>query len=514
MLESFRKGQRWLTLIFVAVIGLVFVFFLGVGGSFNPTAPTGSTIIQLDEVRLTSRDLARERANLENRLRDQLGDAFDRSGAAQLLDSQAFATLLNAAVLEAAARDMGLRVTKDELRRVVQASPAFSDEDGRFSPEAFERFAEYEYGSQRAFIRTFTRGLLGQKLVSLLVEQTDLTDAELDLRNRYELEEVRLAYVALDTTSLPPGQVLDEAEIEAYAEAHEDELRREWEVRSAETAAAGAAAEEPARIRARHILVRVEEDAATEEVEAAREQAEAARARVLDGEAFDVVVAEVSEDPATADQGGDLGEFARGSNDPAFDAAAFALEAGGVSEVVRSSRGFHVIRVDERIEPEPDTFESQRLDLARAAAVRAAAAERARVVGEALASAIEDGRSLEEAAAQQSLAVQRTPALKRRPDGLIPGLGVSEPLLATAFTLEAGESSARPFEVGPQRVFIQVLERHEPDRATLVAARSARREQALAEKQNRILQTWINDYRLELEAAGRLRVNAEMALGS
>jgi peptidyl-prolyl cis-trans isomerase D len=514
VLDSFRKGQRWLTLIFVGVIGLVFVFFLGVGGSFGPTTPTGNTIIELDDVRLTSRDLARERANLENRLRDQLGDEYDRAGASRFLDSQAFATLLNSVVLEAAAKDMGLRVTKDELRRVVQKSPAFSDEDGRFSTKAFERFAEYEYGSQRAFIRSFTRGLLGQKLVSLLVDQTEVTDAELDLRTRYELEEVRLAYVALDTTTLPPDQPLDEAAIEAWAKEHEEELRSAWQARQVASGSADAEATEPERIHARHILVRVDEDASEKEIEAAREQAEDARERVLGGEDFESVVAEVSDDPATAAQGGDLGVIERGSNDPAFDQAAFALEPGGVSDVVRSSRGFHVIRVDERFAPEAETFESQRLELAREGAVRAAAAKRARVVADALVEAIESGQSLEEAAREQGLGVQRTAALKRRPDGLVPGLGAAEQLLTTAFTLEAGESSPRPFEVGSRIVLIQVIEHDEPDRETIVAARSTRREQALAEKQNRLLQTWINDYRLALEASGRLRVNAEVALGS
>ena len=49
MLESMRRGQRWLTLIFVSVIGLVFVFFLGSGGGFGPATPTGNAIVQLDE---------------------------------------------------------------------------------------------------------------------------------------------------------------------------------------------------------------------------------------------------------------------------------------------------------------------------------------------------------------------------------------------------------------------------------------------------------------------------------
>jgi hypothetical protein len=65
-----------------------------------------------------------------------------------------------------------------------------------------------------------------------------------------------------------------------------------------------------------------------------------------------------------------------------------------------------------------------------------------------------------------------------------------------------------------RRVLIQVLGRTNPSAETIASARSARREQDRAGKQNRILQTWINDYRSQLELSGRLKVNAELALGS
>lgn len=507
MLDSFRKGQRWLTLIFVSVIGLVFVFFLGVGGGFGPSAPTGTTVVQLDDTKLTTRDLARVRAGTEARLRQQLGEAYDQLAAGRFLDSQALAALVNTAVLAAAAQEMGLHVTRDELRRVVQASPAFIDADGRFDPEAFDRFAAYEYGSQRAFIQNFTRELLGQKLVELLVGQTAISDAEIDLQTRYDLEEVRIGYVALDTRILPEDEVLDEAEILAWADAHDEELRALFEARAPDLS-------EPERVRARHILILVPPDATPEGEAEARARAEAARLRVIGGEDFASVAREVSEDLTTAPNGGDLGLFAAGENDPAVDAAAFALEPGGLSDVVRSGHGFHVIRVEEKIAAAPASFEANRLALAAAEAAREKARERAERISQALSDAIRAGTSLEEAARAEGLSLERSPGLKRRPDGNIPGLGAAPDLLTTAFTLDAGESSPEIFPVGERRVLFQVLEHSRPDPETVAAERNARRERALAEKQNRLLQIWIDDYRRQLEAAGRLRVNAETALGT
>ena len=83
-----RRGQRWLTLIFVSVIGVVFVFFLGTGGGLGPATPSGNAIIQLDDVRLTQSDLGRARAAMEERLRAELGDAYDQLGADTYLDGQ------------------------------------------------------------------------------------------------------------------------------------------------------------------------------------------------------------------------------------------------------------------------------------------------------------------------------------------------------------------------------------------------------------------------------------------
>jgi peptidyl-prolyl cis-trans isomerase D len=507
LLESFRKGQRLLSLIFVSVIGLVFVFFLGVGGGVGPSTPSGNTIVQLDDLRLTSRDFAREKSNTEARLRQELGDSYDQIGADRYVDSQALASLLNSVVLSAAAKEMGLDVTQDELRRIVQTNPQFIDADGRFSPEAFDRFAGYEFGSQRAFIQSFTRSLLGQKLVWLLIGQTTLSDAEVDLRSRYELEEVRIAYVSVDASTLGAGDALEDAEIEAYSNTHEADLQALFEQRKEDLS-------QPEKVRARHILILVTEDASAEEEGEARSRAQAALERITAGEAFETVAAEVSEDGGTAQNGGDMGLFAAGDNDPALDGAAFSMASGELSGVVRSAYGFHIIQVDERIAPAPASFESNRLALAQEQATRNAAIERADQRTAALASAIESGLSLEVAAQAEDLSLERPPALKRRSDGFIPGLGAAIDVLSTAFTLAEGESSPEIFELGSRRVLVQVLERTNPSIETIASERSTRREQARAEKQNRILQTWINDYRSQLEASGRLKVNAELALGS
>ena len=508
MLDSFRKGQRWLTLIFVASISVVFIFFFGSGGGgFGPAGPTGSSIVELDEIKLTSRDFSRQQQLTENQLRSQLGEAYDQVGANRYVDAQALSAMINNVVLAAAAEDLGLHVTTDEVRRVVQTSPSFIDSEGKFSPIAFNNFAESEYGTQRSFIRSFTRSLLGQKLIQVLAAQTTVSDAEIDLLSRFEQEEVRIAYVAMDGTNLPAGETVSDEDVEAWAEANETALRATFNERAPNMAT-------PERVRARHILVRVASDADEEEVAAARTKVDEARVRIEAGEEFTAVAETVSDDVATAALGGDLGTFEQGDNDPAIDDAAFSLEAGGLSEAVRSEYGFHLVRVEERLEATTATWDGSRLVLAREGAesdrAQALSEERATQIAE----AVLGGQSLEDAVRQVGLTLERPPGLKRRPDGFVPGLGAAPQLLTAAFSLDAGVSSPEVYDVAGRQILIQVLERTALDDEALDATREERRSQVLDQKQNQIIDRWLTDYRRQLEEAGRLRVNAELALGT
>ncbi len=105
--------------------------------------------------------------------------------------------------------------------------------------------------------------------------------------------------------------------------------------------------EVPEQVRARHILFKVAEDADEATVKAAHDKAVAAHKRAVAGEDFAKLAEELSEGPS-APKGGDLGFFTHDQMVPAFANAAFALQPGQISDVVRSRFGFHVIKVEDR----------------------------------------------------------------------------------------------------------------------------------------------------------------------
>ncbi|NNM05048.1 MAG: hypothetical protein HKO65_08080, partial [Gemmatimonadetes bacterium] len=112
-------------------------------------------------------------------------------------------------------------------------------------------------------------------------------------------------------------------------------------------------------LRARHILLQFPQAATPAQVDSVRGLANTLRSRIVGGESFEAIAREYSQDTQTAANGGDLGSFGRNEMFPQFENAAFALGEGEVSEVVETTLGLHLIRVDERVLPDFDEMGDQ-----------------------------------------------------------------------------------------------------------------------------------------------------------
>lgn len=112
-------------------------------------------------------------------------------------------------------------------------------------------------------------------------------------------------------------------------------------------------------VRARHILLRIPAEATPAQRDSVRQLAESLRQRTQGGEDFAALAQEFSQDPGSGQRGGDLGFFGRGRMVAPFEEAAFALEPGQVGEVVESPFGYHVIKLEERRQPELGEQEEQ-----------------------------------------------------------------------------------------------------------------------------------------------------------
>jgi len=115
---------------------------------------------------------------------------------------------------------------------------------------------------------------------------------------------------------------------------------------------------QPEQVRASHILVKVPDDAKPEVVAEKEKAAKAISERVKKGEPFDKLAKELSDDPSAKQNSGDLNYFGREQMVPEFSAAAFKMKKDEISEPVRSSFGFHVIKVTDHKDGETVTLET------------------------------------------------------------------------------------------------------------------------------------------------------------
>jgi parvulin-like peptidyl-prolyl isomerase len=342
--------------------------------------------------------------------------------------------------------------------------------------------------------------MLATKLVRLLVSQARVSNAETSDAVRRQLETVQLAIVSLDATNPPAGLEIGEEQVQGLLGTREAEARALYEQRLSTY-------DVPEQVRARHILLRVEAGAKADAVEERRKQAEEIRAKLVAGSDFAELASSLSEDPGSKESGGDLGFFRRGQMVKPFEDAAFGLEPGALAPVFRSDFGFHVLRVEERKAAQLRSFDDVKGELAREILGREAARELVQGIADRLAGAIRAGKSLEAAARDAKLTLDRTAPLQRRPDGYVPGLGAAQDLLALAFTLPAGASSPEIFEVDGKLALVQVLARSEPTAEQVAAATPAQRTQLLEQKRRTLSDAWLADRRNQLSAAGELSVN-------
>jgi peptidyl-prolyl cis-trans isomerase C len=120
--------------------------------------------------------------------------------------------------------------------------------------------------------------------------------------------------------------------------------------------------EKPGRVKASHILIKVEPDAGQAEQDAAKKKLRGIEKRLEKGESFATLAKENSEGPSAA-SGGDLGYFQRGQMVKPFEDAAFAMETGTVSDIVQTRFGYHLIQVTDKEPAETVGFEEARSDI-------------------------------------------------------------------------------------------------------------------------------------------------------
>jgi peptidyl-prolyl cis-trans isomerase D len=230
-------------------------------------------------------------------------------------------------------------------------------------------------------------------------------------------EKRKVKYAAIDTSKIENGVQITQQELQAYYDQRRDQYRM------------------PEQVKVSHILIKTPlpgPDGKVDEkgVAEAQRRAEDLLKQLKAGANFEDLAKKYSEDPGSAKEGGSLGWIGRGRTVPEFEKAAFSLPVGKISDVVKSSYGFHIIRVDAKQEAHMKTLDEVKGEI-EPILKQQKAQQIAQTDADNLLQAAQK-QSLDAAAAAQHVPVVTTDFFSRK--DVVPGLGPSPQLMDAVFT--------------------------------------------------------------------------------
>lgn len=492
MLDFVRNNRRLMLLLLLVLVFPSFVFF-GVESysrfmdSSHDAAKVGGRTITTQEVD----NVLREQSE---RMRQMLGSAYD---ARQFEGPEARQAVLDQLILQRVVADEVARehltVSNERLYQAISSIPAIAQlpkkadgsvEDKAYldllasqglTPEQFDARMRFDLATQQ----------LGQSVGATAFMPKSLLDRLIAVRDqRREIQPLLLKPADY------AGKVnADDTALKAYYESHRqafsvpEQAKVEYLVLSADALAAGitvtpeqlksyydsniARFRTEEQRRASHILVAAPKEAPADQRQAAKDKA----TRLLESlrknpQSFADVARKESQDPGSAEKGGDLGFMGRGALVKPFEDAMFALQPGQISDVVETDYGYHIIRLDEVKASQTRPLEAVKGELEAELRKQLAAkafTEQADAFGNMV---YEQADSLKPAADKFKLKLQTADNVTRQPN---PALGANNPLnnekvLQALFSDDAikNKRNTEAVQVGPETLVAARIAEYRP----------------------------------------------------
>ena len=459
MLKQMREAQAWMIkgVLWAVVLAFVVTIFYswGVQSSSGPARTEVATLwgqgIEAAEFQRTQNALYRQyRQVFGNQSDVDLREHFN-------FRQMALEQIVSRALLLRMAEENGLEVTDAEIFAHIARQPGFQNPPGQFDSDRYQAALASVVPpvSMQQFEDEQRRSLMQSKVFALVQQGAQVTDGEAEQAYRHEHQQVNVRYVTLVPSLFETEATVSDEEVKTHYDTYKESYR-EPEKRQIRYLTVTPEPFQVARefsddeisayydshpeafvrreeARARHILFRLPENASAEREERVRGLAQGVLDDLRGGADFVAAAAEHSEDEGTAEAGGDLGFFPPGRMMPPLEDAAFSLPIGKLSDPVRTELGFHILRVEERMEAGIKPLEE-----ARQAVIDALQEEKAReaalvFVDDLVVAMDEAPERFAELADQHGLEVATTPFVEAA--GFIEELAQAPQLIGRAFAL-------------------------------------------------------------------------------
>ncbi|MBI4382898.1 MAG: SurA N-terminal domain-containing protein [Nitrospinae bacterium] len=401
MLNLVRKhADSWLiksilwTIVF-AFIGTIF-YSWGMGGSAKLS---GGVIATVEGVKINYNEYDATFKNLLEFYREQFKNQFSEEMVRRLdLKTVALDAIIQKKLLLMEAKKENIHVGDEEVAARIKTISAFQ-KNQKFNQETYKNFLKFKHLTPFEFEESQRETLMMEKMEQLIRDNVKVSPEEIVEGFKKEEEKTKLEYVVLpgDLFRVAAQNVsqeekksyyeknklqfevpenirveyvkLDPRDYESGIEINDEEIQEYYKEQIAKFRV-------EKHYRASHVLFRIdppkpEENASEEEKKNLLADAEkAAKAKAEDvlkkvreeGASFEEMAKQLSDDKVSGAQGGDLGEFPRGTMVPEFEAALDKLKPGEISQPVLTPFGYHLVKLtgqkDERIKPLSEVTES------------------------------------------------------------------------------------------------------------------------------------------------------------
>ena len=482
MFDLVTKHKR-VAQIILFLMTIPFAFF-GVDYYFRGGSTT-DVVATIGKEKITLAEFDQSLRDQQQRARQMMGRNFD----AAMFDNPEvrFAVLdqvVNDHLLAGKARDERFRVSDAQLRETISSVPAFQ-ENGKFSGDRYEQFLIGQGTNRIAFEEKLRQDVM------VAAVQEPIAAANMVARPSTEkflglLEQQReVAVAVVGAEPFVKDVKIDDAEVKAFYDKNQaafqtpEQAKIEYLVLSQDVLLAGtnvdaadvkkqydasikqySTAEERS---AAHILIPVKPDAPEADRAAAKKLADDVLAKAKANPAkFGDLAREYSKDPGSAQQGGDLGSFARGTMVKAFEDAAFAAKPFEIVGPVQTDFGWHVIKVNgakaAQVQPFDEVKAQIEADLKRQQAAQkfAAAADQFQNL------VYEQADGLAGAAKTLNLVVEVTPFITRsQAQGLAKGNAKFVQALFSPESIQ-GKRNTEAIEIGPNALIAARILEYKP----------------------------------------------------
>lgn len=376
MLKQMREAQAWMIkgVLWAVVLAFVVTIFYSWGVQ-SSSGPARTEVATLWGQGIGAAEFQRTQNALYRQYRQVFGNQPDVDLREHFNFRQmALEQIVSRALLLRMAEENGLGVTDAEIYAHIARQPGFQNPQGQFDSDRYRAVLASVVPpvSMQQFEDEQRRSLMQAKVYTLVRQGAQVTGAEAEQAYRREHQQVNVRYVSLVPSLFEAEASVSDDEVQTYYDAHKASYR-EPERRQIRYLTVTPESFQMARefsdddinayydshseafvrleeARARHILFRLPQNVSEQREERVRSVAQGVLDDLRGGADFAAAAAEHSEDEGTSEAGGDLGFFPRGQMMPPFEEAAFSLPIGELSDLVRTALGFHILRVEERVE--------------------------------------------------------------------------------------------------------------------------------------------------------------------